>query len=92
MSQEELAFGAETESNLGVGCGNPVRTANLEPGETVLDLGSGAGFDCFLAAKCVGDSGRVVGVDMTPQMLQKARANARRHGFTNVQFRLGAPA
>jgi SAM-dependent methyltransferase len=76
-------------ANLGLGCGNPQAIANLKPGETVLDLGSGAGFDCFLAAQQVGDSGRVIGVDMTPTMLSKARANAEKGGYTNVEFRLG---
>ena len=76
-------------ANMGLGCGNPQAIANLKPGETVLDLGSGGGFDCFLAARQVGDSGRVIGVDMTPTMLSKARANAEQGGYTNVEFRLG---
>ncbi len=76
-------------ANLGLGCGNPVALAALRDGETVLDLGSGAGFDCFLAAKRVGERGRVIGVDMTPEMLERARANARRGGYRNVEFRLG---
>jgi SAM-dependent methyltransferase len=76
-------------SNLGLGCGNPQGIAALSPGETVLDLGSGGGIDCFLAAKQVGDSGRVIGVDMTPQMLARARANAAKSGIGNVEFRLG---
>ena len=76
-------------SNLGLGCGNPVALASLSPGETVVDLGSGAGFDCFLAAERVGPEGRVIGVDMTPEMLERARANARQGGFGNVEFRLG---
>jgi arsenite methyltransferase len=76
-------------SNLGLGCGNPQAIAFLKPGETVLDLGSGAGFDAFLAARQVGDSGRVIGVDMTPDMLAKARRNAEKGGFQNVEFRLG---
>ncbi len=76
-------------ANMGLGCGNPQAIANLKPGETVLDLGSGGGFDCFLAARQVGDSGRVIGIDMTPAMLSKARANAEKGGFTNVEFRLG---
>lgn len=76
-------------ANLGLGCGNPVVIASLKPGETVLDLGSGAGFDCFLAANKVGDSGRVIGVDMTPEMLTKARRNAISGGYKNVEFRLG---
>jgi SAM-dependent methyltransferase len=76
-------------ANLGLGCGNPVALASLRAGDTVLDLGSGAGFDCFLAAKKVGETGRVIGVDMTPSMLAKARANAQRGGYTNVEFREG---
>ena len=76
-------------SNLGLGCGNPLAIASLQPGQTVLDLGSGAGFDCFLAANAVGPSGRVIGVDMTHEMLAKARANAQKDGFQNVEFRLG---
>jgi SAM-dependent methyltransferase len=76
-------------SNLGLGCGNPVAIASLKPGETVLDLGSGAGFDCFLAANQVGKTGKVIGVDMTPAMLTKARRNAATGGYTNVEFRLG---
>jgi thioredoxin type arsenate reductase len=76
-------------ADLGLGCGNPQAIADLEPGETVLDLGSGGGFDCFLAAGRVGDAGRVIGVDMTPEMVDKARANAARGGYGNVEFRLG---
>jgi arsenite methyltransferase len=76
-------------ANLGLGCGNPVALASLKEGETVLDLGSGAGFDCFLAARKVGKSGKVIGVDMTPEMLDKARGNTRKSGFSNVEFRLG---
>ncbi|MFZ0531387.1 MAG: arsenite methyltransferase [Propionicimonas sp.] len=76
-------------ANLGLGCGNPQAIAALQPGETVLDLGSGAGFDCFLAAAQVGPGGQVIGVDMTPQMISKARANAERDGYANVEFRLG---
>ncbi|MEE8194555.1 MAG: arsenite methyltransferase [Dehalococcoidales bacterium] len=76
-------------ANLGLGCGNPVALASLKEGETVLDLGAGAGFDCFLAAKRVGASGRVIGVDMTPEMLEKARENARKDNYHNVEFRLG---
>ena len=76
-------------ANLGLGCGNPLAFANAQPGETVLDLGSGAGIDCFLAARAVGAGGRVIGVDMTHAMLEKARRNAATHGFTNVEFRLG---
>ena len=76
-------------SNLGLGCGNPTALGALEPGQTVLDLGSGAGFDCFLAARKVGPEGRVIGVDMTPEMLERARENARKDGFDNVEFRMG---
>jgi len=76
-------------ANLGLGCGNPIALASLKQGETVLDLGSGAGFDCFLAANKVGKNGRVIGVDMTPEMIDKARANARKGKYANVEFRLG---
>jgi arsenite methyltransferase len=76
-------------ADLGLGCGNPQAIAALRTGETLLDLGSGAGFDCFLAAKRVGLMGRVIGVDMTPEMVTKARANAGRVGAANVEFRLG---
>lgn len=76
-------------ANLGLGCGNPTAIGNLKPGDVVLDLGSGGGFDCFLAAQEVGETGRVIGVDMTPEMLSKARENAVRMGATNVEFRLG---
>jgi arsenite methyltransferase len=76
-------------ANLGLGCGNPQAIAALRAGETVIDLGSGAGFDCFLAARAVGSAGRVIGVDMTHEMLAKARANAVRIGAANVEFRLG---
>ena len=76
-------------SNLGLGCGNPTALASLKEGERVLDLGSGAGFDCFLAAKKVGEQGKVIGVDMTPEMLDKARANGKKGKYTNVEFRLG---
>ena len=76
-------------ANLGLGCGNPLALASLKEGQTVLDLGSGAGFDAFLSAKAVGALGRVIGVDMTPEMISKARANARRGNYPNVEFRLG---
>lgn len=76
-------------ADLGLGCGNPVALASLREGETVIDLGSGAGLDCFLAAKKVGASGKVIGVDMTPEMLDKARANCRKSNYKNVEFRLG---
>jgi arsenite methyltransferase len=87
-SDEELSSVPEG-ANLGLGCGNPVALASLKEGETVLDLGSGAGFDSFLAANKVGQSGRVIGVDMTPEMVGKARANAQKGGYENVEFRLG---
>jgi SAM-dependent methyltransferase len=76
-------------ADLGLGCGNPQAIASIKPGETVLDLGSGAGFDCFLASRSVGPIGRVIGVDMTPEMLTKAHANAGKVNATNVEFRLG---
>jgi SAM-dependent methyltransferase len=87
-SETELAR-VPAGADMGLGCGNPKAIAALQPGETVLDLGSGGGFDCFLAAHEVGSSGQVIGVDMTPDMLSKARANASRGGFANVEFRLG---
>src|SRR3989339_480289 len=76
-------------SNLGLGCGNPLVIASLKKGETVLDLGSGAGFDAFLASPKVGISGKVIGVDMTDEMLEKAKVNAQKGGYTNVEFRKG---
>ncbi len=76
-------------ANLGLGCGNPTALASLKEGETVLDLGSGAGFDCFLAANVVGETGKVIGIDMTHEMLRKARENARKGSYENVEFRLG---
>jgi arsenite methyltransferase len=76
-------------ANLGLGCGNPVALASLKEGETVLDLGAGAGFDCFLAADKVGKKGRVIGIDMTPEMVEKARENAEKGNYENVEFRLG---
>ena len=85
---EELAAVPEG-ANLGLGCGNPQAIAAMQPGEVVVDLGSGAGFDCFLAARQVGPAGRVIGVDMTHEMLHKARDNAARVGAANVEFRLG---
>jgi SAM-dependent methyltransferase len=87
-SPEEV--GAVPEgANLGLGCGNPQAIAALKPGEVVLDLGSGGGFDCFLAARQVGETGRVIGVDMTPEMISQARANAAQTGHGNVEFHLG---
>ncbi|HUV09152.1 MAG TPA: arsenite methyltransferase [Spirochaetia bacterium] len=76
-------------SNMGLGCGNPLAFTSLKEGDTVLDLGSGGGIDCFLAAKKVGEKGRVIGVDMTSPMIEKARENAERGGYSNVEFRLG---
>jgi ubiquinone/menaquinone biosynthesis C-methylase UbiE len=87
-SAEELSS-IPSDADLGLGCGNPAALAGLGKGETVLDLGSGAGIDCFLAARKVGPSGRVIGVDMTPEMLDRARENARTGGYKNVEFRLG---
>jgi ubiquinone/menaquinone biosynthesis C-methylase UbiE len=80
---------APGEANLGLGCGNPISRADLKPGEVVLDLGSGAGFDAFLAARQVGPSGKVIGVDMTPEMVEKALQNAEKLQVANVAFRLG---
>ncbi|HEX5318465.1 MAG TPA: arsenite methyltransferase [Stellaceae bacterium] len=87
-SEADLAA-APDGANLGLGCGNPQAIAAMQPGETVVDLGSGAGFDCFLAARQVGEAGRVIGVDMTHEMLAKARTNAAAIGAANVEFRLG---
>ena len=87
-SKEDIQ-GVIEGANMGLGCGNPVALASLNPGETVVDLGSGGGFDCFLAAKQVGPAGRVIGIDMTPDMLSKARSNAEKIGAENVEFRLG---
>lgn len=87
-SDEEIE-GVPDGANLGLGCGNPVALASLKEGEVVLDLGSGAGFDCFLAASKVGRSGKVIGIDMTAEMLEKARENARKGDYQNVEFRLG---
>jgi SAM-dependent methyltransferase len=90
MGYSEAELTAVPEgANLGLGCGNPQAIAAMMPGETVVDLGSGAGFDCFLAARQVGDTGHVIGVDMTHEMLKKARDNAARIGAGNVEFRLG---
>lgn len=87
-SKDDLAAVPEG-ADLGLGCGNPTAFARLKPGETVLDLGSGAGLDCFLAARQVGPAGRIIGVDMTPEMLSRARDNAEKIGATNVEFRQG---
>lgn len=87
-SKEDIE-GVIEGANMGLGCGNPVALASLKPDETVVDLGSGGGFDCFLTAKHVGKDGQVIGVDMTPEMISKARKNAEKMETTNVQFRLG---
>jgi SAM-dependent methyltransferase len=90
MGYSEAEMGSVPEgANLGLGCGNPVAIASLKPGQTVVDLGAGAGFDCFLAAQKVEKSGRIIGVDMTPEMIDKARQNAEKGGYENVEFRLG---
>ncbi|ASA19870.1 arsenite methyltransferase [Paenibacillus donghaensis] len=87
-SSEDLSAAPEG-ANLGLGCGNPQAIAELQPGEQVLDLGSGGGFDCFLASRQVGTDGHVIGVDMTPEMISRARQNAVKGGFENTEFRLG---
>ena len=87
-SKEDI-LSAPEGANMGLGCGNPVALASLKSGETVVDLGAGGGFDCFLAAKQVGETGKVIGVDMTPDMVTKARMNAEKVGTKNVEFRLG---
>ncbi|MBC8278625.1 MAG: arsenite methyltransferase [FCB group bacterium] len=87
-SEDEMK-GVPDGADMGLGCGNPTAIASLEPGDKVLDLGSGGGFDCFLAAKQVGKDGHVVGVDMTPEMIAKARKNAADGNYDNVEFRLG---
>lgn len=87
-TEEELAM-APKGANLGLGCGNPHRKADIQPGEIVLDLGSGSGLDCFIAGKAVGRRGRVIGVDMTPEMLSRARSIAKENKIRNVEFRLG---
>lgn len=87
-AEEDLTV-VPVNSNMGLGCGNPIAIANLREGETVLDLGCGGGFDCFLASKKVGETGLVIGVDMTSDMISLARKNAEEDGYTNVEFRLG---
>lgn len=84
-SAEEL----KTPGNLGLGCGNPVAIGSIKPGDIVLDLGSGGGFDCFLASKRVGKTGKVIGIDMTPEMVKRAKDSAKEYGYENVEFRLG---
>jgi len=86
-TDEELKVAGE--ANLGLGCGNPTAIANIKEGDVVLDLGSGAGFDAFLAVKKVGDTGRVIGVDMTEEMIDRAKGLADKYGYKNVEFRLG---
>lgn len=88
-SEEELQGLPESVVNSALGCGNPMAIAELEPGEVVLDLGSGGGIDCFLAAERVGETGKVIGVDMTPEMIRLARENTAKVGLENVEFRLG---
>ncbi len=87
-SEEDLD-GIPTGANMGLGCGNPIAIASLKEGERILDLGSGGGFDSFLARRRVGETGLVIGVDMTPEMIKLARNNAKKSGFDNVEFRLG---
>lgn len=89
LGYSEADVQAVPDANLGLGCGNPTAFAELKPGDIVLDLGSGAGFDCFLAAQRVGSSGKVIGVDMTPEMIEKAQTNARKYGYSNVELRHG---
>ncbi|HOW60262.1 MAG TPA: arsenite methyltransferase [Candidatus Moranbacteria bacterium] len=91
---EEIGYAKEdiakfSEANLGLGCGNPVAMAEMKEGDVVLDLGSGAGFDCFLAARRVKETGKVIGVDMVPEMVDKAKANSEKYGYENVEFKLG---
>jgi len=87
-TEDELS-NVPSESNMGLGCGNPIAIAALQEGETVLDLGCGGGFDCFLASRHIGETGYVIGVDMTPDMIKLARKNAEKSGYNNVDFRLG---
>jgi arsenite methyltransferase len=86
-SEEEM--NAVPEANLGLGCGNPTAFSSIKEGDVILDLGSGAGFDCFIASRKVGKTGKVIGVDMTEEMIDKARILAKEHGYSNVEFRLG---
>ena len=91
---EEIGYSKEdiakfSEANLGLGCGNPVAMSEIKEGNTVLDLGSGAGFDCFLAARRVGSQGKVIGVDMVIEMVEKAKGNAEKYGYANCEFKLG---
>lgn len=86
-SEEEMR--AAPEANMGLGCGNPTAIGKIKEGDIVLDLGSGAGFDAFLAARKLGNTGRVIGVDMTKKMVERARENAKKYGYKNVEFKLG---
>lgn len=87
-SDEELQ-NTPQDANLGIGCGNPTALASIKKGETILDLGSGAGFDCFLASRETGDTGKVIGVDITPEMVEKAKQNAQKGNYKNVEFKVG---
>ena len=87
-SNEELS-NVPDDANLGIGCGNPTALASIKKGETILDLGSGAGFDCFLASRETGETGRVIGVDITPEMVSQAKKNSEKGGYKNVEFKLG---
>jgi ArsR family transcriptional regulator len=89
IGYSDQEIGHASEANLGLGCGNPTAIANIKEGDTILDLGSGAGFDCFLATKKAGSSGRVIGVDFSEKMIEKAEENAKKLGYKNVEFRLG---
>jgi len=89
LGYSESDVQAVPDANMGLGCGNPTAFAELKLGDVVLDLGSGAGFDCFLAAQKIGSSGKVIGVDMTPEMVEKAQSNARKYGYSNIEFRHG---
>lgn len=89
LGYSEHEIKAAPEANLGLGCGNPAALGEIREGMTVLDLGSGAGLDCFLVSKKVGRTGKVIGVDMTEEMIKKARKNAKKYGYENVEFRLG---
>lgn len=89
MGYSDTQIGNVSEANLGLGCGNPTALGEIKEGETVLDLGSGAGLDCFLAADKVGEKGKVIGVDFTDSMIQKATQNAKKYGYKNVEFRHG---
>lgn len=87
-SEEELT-NVPKDANLGIGCGNPIALAHIEEGEIILDLGSGAGFDCFLASRETGETGKVIGVDITPEMVAQAQKNAKKGNYKNVEFKVG---